>query len=142
MGAETVTVRVEVDAAPERVWQVLTTVAEWPDFVPTVDRLHVETPGPLGPGSRVRIKQPGMPELVWRVTDHTAGTSFTWTARGGGVATTAGHRVTGTRGGSVLELSIDQRGPLAPVARALFGARTRRYVETEARSVKARAEAP
>lgn len=139
--AVTVTVRVEVEAPPERVWEVLTAVGDWPGFVPTVDRLRPETPGPLGPGSRVRIKQPGMPELTWRVTAFAEGTSFTWAARGGGVTTTGGHHVAPRRdGGSVLELSIDQRGPLAPLVRAVFGARTRRYVETEARSIKDRAE--
>ncbi|MDT0381559.1 SRPBCC family protein [Streptomyces sp. DSM 42041] len=137
-----VTTQVGIDAPPERVWEVLTAVGDWPDFVPTVDRLTVETPGPLGHGSRARIKQPGMPALRWRVTAFEAGASFAWTARGGGVTTTGGHRVAPRPGGgSLLELSIDQRGPLAPLVRAVFGARTRRYVETEARSVKARAEA-
>ena len=137
------TPRVDVDAPPESVWAVLTAVDDWPDFVPTVQALHRESPSGtgLGPDARVRIKQPGMPPLVWQVTEFDdEGRSFTWTARSGGVITTGGHRVTESPGGSVLELSIDQRGPLAPLVRAVLGGRTRRYVETEARSIKARAE--
>ncbi len=133
--------RVEIDAPPATVWAVLTAVDAWPSYVPTVDSLHRETPGALGPDARVRIKQPGLPELTWRVTEFDEGTSFTWTAKSGGVTTTGGHRVTArTGGGSLLELTLDQRGPLAPLVRTLFGGRTRRYIETEARSIMARAE--
>lgn len=137
------TTRVDVDAPPEAVWAVLTAVEAWPAFVPTVESLRRESPGGSGLGTdvRVRIKQPGMPALVWRVTEFDEGTSFTWTASSGGVTTTGGHRVTARPGGgSVLELTLDQKGPLAPLVRRILRARTRRYVRTEAHSIKARAE--
>ncbi|WP_182887400.1 SRPBCC family protein [Microbispora sp. H10885] len=133
---------VDIDASQERVWRILADVVRWPEFLPTMTRVAYTGDGPLGPGVRVRIKQPALPPMVWEVTEFTDGTSFTWRAASGGVVTVAGHVLTPRPGGGVsVLLTIAQSGPLAPLVGLLTGGRTRRYVRTEAESLKRRCEA-
>ncbi|MFE2263025.1 SRPBCC family protein [Streptomyces griseosporeus] len=134
------TTRVEIEALPEDVWQVVSDVERWPDFLPTVRRVERVGGGELGPGSLVRISQPRMPVLTWRITEWTPGRSFTWQARSGGVTTTATHVIAPRDGGSTLTLGIDQTGLAAPLVGLLTGRQTRRYVELEATHTKRRAE--
>jgi hypothetical protein len=96
--------------------------------------------GALDVGSAARVKQPGMPALVWRVTELALGRAFTWEARTGGMVTVASHDISPADGGSAVTLSIDQHGPIAWLVHLCFGGRTRRYVEAEARGLKRRAE--
>ncbi|MEV7805403.1 SRPBCC family protein [Microbispora sp. NPDC088329] len=131
---------VDIDASPDRVWRVLTDVARWPEFTPTMTAVEHLDDGPLSPGVRVRIKQPGLPPMVWQVTELTDGRSFAWQAAGGGVTTLATHVLTPRDGGVSVLLGIDQSGPLAPLMSLLIGGRTRRYVRTEAESLKRRCE--
>ncbi|HEX4817296.1 MAG TPA: SRPBCC family protein [Nonomuraea sp.] len=132
---------VDIDAPAEHVWRTLTDVTGWPAFTPTMTSVRRLDDGPLGAGSRVRIKQPGLPALDWVVTELHPGTSFTWQAAAPGATTTAGHAITPRRGGGVsLVLSVSLRGPLAPLLALVVGARTRRYVRVEAESLKRRCE--
>ncbi|WP_204016950.1 SRPBCC family protein, partial [Sphaerimonospora thailandensis] len=119
---------IDIDASPERIWRVMTDVARWPEFLPTVTELEFlgngQGDGPLGLGSRVRIKQPGLPVMVWQVTEFTEGGSFVWQATSGGVTTVAGHAITPRPGGGSLLLTIDQSGLPAPLVGLLTGGRT------------------
>jgi len=135
-------VSVDVSASPERVWAVLVDVERWPDWTPSMTRVQRRDHGAFGIGSAVRVKQPRLPATVWRVTAFEPGRSFSWTAGGPGVQTEAGHRLAPGADGSVtVTLTIRQSGPLAgPLWRLLSGL-TRRYVSTEARSLKHRCEA-
>ena len=141
---------VEVDASPERVWEVLSDVERWPEWTETVTRvtrLDPASPGSssLGLGSRVRVEQPRLPSTEYVVTELDPGAGFTWVATGPGVRTTARHRIeAGTgRGGRVrVRLSVRQAGPLGTVMGRLFFRRlTDRYLATEAAGLKARCEA-
>ncbi|MEU8199250.1 SRPBCC family protein [Microbispora amethystogenes] len=132
----------DIDAPRERVWQVLTDVVRWPEFIPTMTRVTYAGDGPLGPGVRVRIKQPALPPMVWEVTEFTDGASFAWRAASRGVVTVATHVLTPLPDGGVsLLLTLGQSGPLAPLVGLLTGGRTRRYVRTEAESLRLRCEA-
>ena len=97
-------------------------------------------PGPLRPGARARVKQPGLPSLVWQVTDVDAGTRFTWVTRTPGLATAATHEVSAAPGGSRLTLTVRWTGPLAGVGTALTGKRTRQFLAQETAGAKARSE--
>ncbi len=131
---------VDIDAAAERVWRVMTDVARWPEFTPTMTTVEPLGDGPLSLGGRVRIKQPGLPPMVWQVTEFTDGASFAWRATGGGVTTIGTHVLTPRENGVSVLLGIDQSGPLAPLMGLLVGGRTRRYVRTEAESLRRRCE--
>ena len=79
--------------------------------------------------------------MLWQVTGIEPGTSFSWSASRAGVTTTAGHRVrAGQDGTTNVTLSIDQRGPLAPVLSMFTTRLTRRYLEMEAQGLKRRCE--
>jgi hypothetical protein len=41
---------------------VLSAIDAWPQRIETVDTVEVLTPGPIAKGSRVRLKQPRLPE--------------------------------------------------------------------------------
>ncbi|MVU80595.1 polyketide cyclase [Nocardia sp. ET3-3] len=131
----------ETTADRVRTWTALTAVTDWPHWTASMTTVEPLDSGPLGPGSRVRIKQPGMPALVWTITDFREGVEFTWAAASPGIRTVAGHRLDPTpEGGTRITLAIDQSGALAPLVRALTGRRTERYVRMEAAGLAAAAE--
>lgn len=132
---------VTVAAPPERVWEVLTEVERWPERIPTVDSAERLDDGPLRVGSRTRLQQPRLPEAVWTVTDVDEGRSFTWESRSRGVAISADHVVEPHGTTTRLTLSVSLSGPLAPIGWLMTRGLTRRYVETEAASIKRVAEA-
>lgn len=132
---------VRIGAPAERVWAVLRDVAGWPGWTPTVDELHRLDDGPLGVGSRAKLKQPKMRELVWEVTELEPGHSFVWRTGGPGYRIVAGHYVTPDGDGACgTALTLEMTGPLAPLLWLIAGARTRRYVSTEGAALKAHCE--
>jgi hypothetical protein len=56
------------------------------------------------------------------------------------VTTVGTHVLTPRQSGVSVLLGIDQSGPLAPLMGLLVGGRTRRYVRTEAESLRRRCE--
>lgn len=131
---------VTIAAPPERVWAVIVDVERWPERIPTVDAVQRLDPGPLAVGTRTRLQQPKLPEGVWTVTELTDGSSYTWESRSPGVTVTATHAVEPHADGSRLTLGIRVSGPVSTVGWLLTRSLTRRYVETEAVSVKRAAE--
>ena len=131
---------VTIAAPPERVWEVLVDVERWPERIPTVDAAERLDEGPLAVGSRTRLQQPKLPEAVWTVTELHPGRSFTWESRSRGIAISAGHKVEPDAGATRLTLKVDISGPLAPVGWLMTKGLTKRYVETEAASIKRVAE--
>lgn len=128
-----------VEAPAGVTWAVLADVESWPEWTASMSTVDVAQ-GPMGVGARVRIKQPRFPAMTWDVTDWEPGEAFTWTASSAGVHTVASHRIEPAGDGSLVTLSIDQRGPLAWLVALLAGGTTRRYVAMEAAGLKARAE--
>jgi hypothetical protein len=134
------TVRVQADAS--RTWQALAAVTTYPQWTKSMTAV-TDLDGPsLLTGNRFRIVQPGMPALVWRVSEVHEGASFRWEAHSPGVHTVASHELTrDPDGGTVLTLRVRQTGPLAGLIRLLTGVRTQRYMALEAAGLKAAAEA-
>jgi carbon monoxide dehydrogenase subunit G len=131
---------VTIAAPPERVWSVVVDVDRWPERIPTVDAVERLDAGPLVVGSRTRLQQPRLPTAVWTVTELTQGSSFTWVSRSPGVTVTASHLVEPHPDGSRLTLAVDVSGPIARMGWLMTRSLTRRYVETEAASMKRAAE--
>jgi len=132
---------IAISAPPERVWEILVDVEAWPARIPTVDRVERLDDGPLAVGARTRLAQPKLPEAEWTVTELTSGAAFTWTSTSPGVRITASHVIEPTPEGCRLTLAVDLAGWLAPVGWLTTKSLTKRYVETEAASLKAAAEA-
>jgi uncharacterized membrane protein len=138
MASESVTI--DIAAPPERVWQVVTDVEDWPRWTASMSAIKRLDDGPLRMGSRARIKQPGLPVLVWEVTELDEGTSFTWVTHTPGVASTAAHLVSATANGSRLTLSVTWTGIFGGLTGALMGKRTRKSLTVDADGHKACAE--
>ena len=131
---------IEIDAQQQRVWEVLSDLKAWPKRIETVDVVELLTPAPLVVGSRVRLKQPKLPEGTWDITVWDAPSYFEFRQKSAGITSVAGHRVEVLEGGrSRLTLSLDMRGPLIPIAMFYRGL-TNRYMATEAQGMKRAAE--
>jgi hypothetical protein len=132
---------IEITAPPQLVWDVFSEVERWPDWTASVTSL-VGLDGPaLAVGKRFAIKQPGMQKLVWEVTEIDPGLSWTWVQRSPGVLVTARHWVIAQPGGRTLvRQELDQRGVLGSLVGRLMVKKTKRFLELEARGLKARSE--
>lgn len=130
---------VRIAAPVERVWAAVADVDSWVAS-PSITSVERVAGRPLGPGSHVRIKQPGMPVIEWEVTSFEPGAEFTWVGRSPGVTTTGRHAVAADGDGTTLTLSVEHSGPLAGVVRALTGRRTLRYIRLEAETIRAASE--
>jgi uncharacterized membrane protein len=132
---------IDVDAQQERVWEVLSDLEAWPRRIQTVDVVELLTPAPMSKGSRVRLKQPKLPEGTWDITVWDAPSYFEWRQKSGGITSVAGHRVEMLEEGrSRLTLSLDMRGPLMPVIGLFYRGLTNRYMTIEAQGMKRAAE--
>jgi len=132
---------IEIDAPQQRVWDVLTDIEAWPQRIETVDEVELLTPAPIAKASKVRLKQPKLPEGTWDVTAWDAPSYFEWTQKSTGITSVAGHRVEalGERRAR-LTLTLDMRGFLIPVA-FFYRGLTNRYMNLEAEGMKRAAEA-
>ncbi len=133
---------VAIGAPPERVWAVLVDVERWPERIPTVDAVERLDTGPLAVGSRIRLQQPRLPIAVYTVTEMVGGSSYTWESSSQGVTVTAAHVVEPHPDGSRLTLALTVSGPMSGIGWLLSRSLTKRYVETEAASIKTAAETP
>jgi uncharacterized membrane protein len=132
---------IEIAAPAALVWRVFSDVERWPEWTASVTGL-VGLDGPdIAVGKRFEIKQPRMPRLVWTVTEVAPGVSWTWEQRSFGGVTVACHEVAATDGdGTVVRQQLDQCGLLGALIGRLMVSTTRRYLELEARGLKARSE--
>ena len=138
----TIETSVDIDADVLAVWRVVRDVERWPRWTPSMTSVQrLDDDGPLDVGSRVRIKQPGMPAMVWTVTALTPTAGFTWTTRSPGVTAVASHELTALPGGSTrLRLAVSESGPLSGLVARLARRRGTRFVQQEADGLKAAAE--
>lgn len=127
-----------VEARADAVWRVLSDVARWPEWSPTMTWVQ-----PLGewseltPGTRTRIKQPGLPVNLWVVRTIEPGRSFTWTT-GNPLFTVHGHHAVDLvdAGRTLVTLRIAESGPLAALVDRFFRRTNRRNLEAELRGLR------
>ena len=132
---------IEIAAPQQRVWDVLSALETWPQRIETVDTVELLTPAPVTEGSRVRLKQPKLPEGTWDITVWDEPSYFEWTQRTGGVISVAGHRVEALgEGRARLTLTLDMRGILIPIIALFYKKLTNRYMNLEAEGMKRAAE--
>ena len=117
---------------------MLSDVAGWPQWTPTIVRVERLDQGPFQVGSRAKVRQPRLPHAVWEVTEVVDGRSFTWEAKGPGMKTIARHDVVADSTGSTVTLSIEQAGPTGGFAAMAWRRLTQRYIELEAESLDTR----
>jgi uncharacterized membrane protein len=132
---------IDIDAPQQRVWDVLSDLEAWPQRIETVDTVELLTPAPITRGSRVRLKQPKLPEGTWDITVWDAPSYFEWTQKSTGTTTVAGHRVEALgESRARLTLTLDMRGLLIPIMALFYKDLTNRYINLEAEGIKRAAE--
>ena len=132
---------IDIEAPQQRVWDLLSDIEGWPQRVATVETVELLTPAPLTKGSRVRLKQPKLPEGTWDITIWDAPTYFEWTQKTSGTTSVAGHRVEALGDGrSRLTLTLDMRGLLIPIIALFYKKLTNDYMNLEAEGMKREAE--
>jgi hypothetical protein len=120
---------------------VLSDLEAWPQRIETVDTAELLTPAPITTGSRVRLKQPKLPEGIWDVTVWDAPSYFEWTQKTSGVTSVAGHRVDPLgQDRARLTLTLEMRGLLIPIIGLFYRDLTNRYMTLEAEGMKRAAE--
>jgi hypothetical protein len=133
---------VDVEAPAATTWRAVTQIEDWPRWAASMQAVRWLDGAAVCEGARAWVKQPGMPPVVWTVSEYEEGATFTWVARSLGILTVAAHFVrTLSADRSRLTLRIDQTGLFAPLVEGLMGARTRRFVGLECEGLKRAAEA-
>jgi uncharacterized membrane protein len=128
-------------ATTGQAWTAVRDVTDFPKWTRSMTSVEPLDDADLRTGNRYRIRQPGLPVIVWTVSEVRDGEAFTWEARSPGVHTVAFHRLAANPDGTTqITIGIEQTGPLAGVVRLVTAARTRRYLEMEAAGLKAASE--
>lgn len=133
----TATVHSRIPATPDQAWEALSDLESWPSWIPTVESLQPEEVGQeRGVGAAYLLKQPRLPRARWVITEWRPGVGFTWQSDSPGVRTVGTHQVAPDPGaGTQVDLAIGWTGPMAWLARLMYGGLARRYVETEAKAL-------
>lgn len=132
---------VVIAAETSAVWDVLSDVASWPQWLPTVTKVSPLDSTSLAPGSRFVVHQPKLRPATWKVTQMEVPHRFVWEARSPGLHMVAEHAVTARAPGSsgvILRFSFG--GPLGGLIGRLFRSITERYLAQEAAALKGRVE--
>jgi uncharacterized membrane protein len=135
-----VEVSVEILRPVDSVWPVLADVERWPEWTASMTKVERLDSNPFGPGSRIRVRQPKLKALEWRVSDFQKGRSFSWEAQSPGAFTVASHEIQPSPQGCIVTLTIDQKGWLAPIIKPFLIGITQRYMQMEAQGLKKRCE--
>jgi uncharacterized membrane protein len=134
-------ITVDIQAPAERVWAVMSDFERWPEWTPTVTSIRRLGNGPIGPGSRLMIRQPKLPPAMWKLTEIEEGRRFVWVTTSPGVSVVARHWVEAVEGGgSRATLSIEFCGVLGGLVGRMTAKLNQRYLRLEAAGLKKRSE--
>lgn len=131
---------ITIDAPIGEVWAVLADIASWPSWTPTVTKVRALSGSPQL-GADFELEQPRLPTAVWEIAVWEPPTRFDWVSKSMGIVTEATHDLTADGNRTMVTLAVSQSGGLAPLVRLFYRRLTRRYIATEAASLKARCEA-
>src|ERR1051326_7842073 len=106
-------VSIEILRPPLAVWPIMIDVERWPEWTASVTKVERLDSAPFGLGSTVRIRQPKLKAMDWRVCEFQPGRFFTWQTRSPGVFATGRHEVRPAEHGSIVTLTLAQSGWLA-----------------------------
>jgi uncharacterized membrane protein len=132
---------IHIDAPPEVVWAVTEDVERWPEWTPAMVSVRRLDEGPFGPRSTALIKQRGLPEARWSVTEFARGERFSWQTRVRGLRMVASHELTPHGTGTRNRLQVEVSGFAAVLLWPLMRFAMRRALSRENRGLKGRCEA-
>jgi uncharacterized membrane protein len=135
-----ISVTVNSEAPPEKVFAVLCDVERWPEWTSTMISVQRREHGPFALGSSAEVRQPRLRPAVWQVTALEDQRNFTWTTRSLGLRMTASHLIEPQGAGSRVVLSFELSGFIAPLVSRLYGGLIERYITIESQGLKKRSE--
>ena len=130
-----------IHADVDRVWALTVDVERWPELTPTMTEVTRLDDGPLGLGSRARVKQPGQRATVWTVNAFVPGAEFAWSTKVGPITMTGGHHLTDVDGDCRNRLTLELTGFGHGLAEHLVGRRILAAITTENEGFRTAAEA-
>ena len=133
-------ITVDVDAPPERVWQVISDLDHWHEWTDSVSSVKRINGGPFAVGTMILIKQPRFPPALWKLTEIIPGKTFTWTSGGPGFKSIASHTIEPRNTGARVTLRLEYRGLLGGAFGKMTAGITERYMAMEASGLKKRSE--
>ncbi|HEU4891906.1 MAG TPA: SRPBCC family protein [Vicinamibacterales bacterium] len=136
----TFAINVDIQAAPERVWAVMSDVERWSEWTASIKSIRRLDKGPFQIGSRAWIRQPKLPPALWKVSELQNGRSFTWVSGSPGIRVLGTHSVEPTPTGSRATLSIHFDGVLGGLLGRLLRGLNEQYLAWEAAGLKRRSE--
>src|SRR5262249_43332640 len=138
----TFSITIDIAAPADRVWQVMADVERWHEWTPSVIEVKRLDAGPLAVGSVAVIRQPKLPAALWKGTALEPNRGFTWINRSPGLRLVARHAAEPLGVGSRATLTLEMRGLFGGLFGRLSRSTTQKYLEWEARGLKARSEQP
>jgi hypothetical protein len=100
-----------VEASPDRAWAELVAAEGWPRWAGHLRRVEVSPPGPVGPGSRARLRLTNRTTAKVRVTEFEEGRRFRWDGSFLWMGLGYDHRLaTDDRGRVTITFSVDGAG--------------------------------
>ena len=130
-----------INASQEAIWKVLSDVAHWSEWTPTVTKIEVLDQPELKLSNRYKIYQPKLQPAVWIVTVLTSPSSFIWESRMPGTHMIAEHMVHAVSANQTeVTLKFSFQGLIGEIIGRLYGKTVQAYIETEGQSLKKRVE--
>ena len=131
---------ITINANPEAVWKVLSDVAHWQTWTPTVTKVEVLNTPEMKLGNRYKVIQPKLQPAEWIVTELTT-SNFTWESKAPGMHMVAEHFVKSINANQAeVTLTFAFNGWLGNFIGKLYGKMTEEYIQTEAQSLKKNVE--
>ena len=129
-----------INANQEAVWKVLSNVAHWHEWTPTVTKVEVLNTPELKLGNRYKVFQPKLQPAEWTVTELTS-SNFTWESKSPGMHMVAEHIIKSVNANQAeVTLTFAFNGWLGNLIGKMYGKMTEEYVQTEANSLKKKVE--
>ena len=132
---------ITINANQETIWKVLSDVAHWNEWTPTVTKVEVLDNPELKLHNRYKVFQPKLQPAVWSVTILNPPSSFTWESRVPSMVMTGGHTLKSTGANqNELILTFSFQGLIGEIVGRLYRKTVESYIATEAQSLKKRVE--
>ena len=132
---------ITINTSQEAVWKILSDVAHWHEWTPTVTKVEILDQPELKLGNRFKVYQPKLQPAVWTVTVLTPPSNFIWESKMPGMNMIAEHTVHAISSNQAdLTLKFAFQGFLGEILGKLYRKTVESYIATEAQSLKKRVE--
>ncbi|SRR5258706_2880659 len=132
---------ISINASQTAIWKVLSDVAHWNEWTPTVTKVEVLDQPELKLNNHYKVYQPKLQPAVWTVTTLQPPSSFIWESRMPGMLMVAEHTIKPMNSNQTeLSLKFAFQGWLGEIIGRLYRKTVEAYIATEAQSLKKRVE--